>query len=127
MSLLNGCRIARANCIGQPQIRCLMLAIILLVGAGAKASLARGADDIDQLSEQTKMPAALRYQHGYSDFTDPLGRFLDLLAAGAFEDAKLLKPEACSTWLATRDASPFTGKVQIWDTQVDLDRLCRSQ
>jgi hypothetical protein len=88
---------------------------------------ARAADEIDKLAAHTAMPTALRYQHAYSDFTDPLGRFLDCLAAGAFDEAKRLQPDACSSWRATRQTSAFTGKVLIWDTEIDLNTLCEAR
>lgn|SRR6185437_13407160 len=85
----------------------------------------RAADAIDELSQRSTMPPDLRQPHGHSDFTDPLGRFLDFLAAGAFADAKRLKPEACAAWSAKRQtSSALTGKVLIWDTEIDLDKLC---
>jgi hypothetical protein len=89
---------------------------------------ARAADAIDELSQRSGMPPALRQPHGYSDFTDPLGRFLDLLAAGAFDEARRLKPQACAAWSEKRQtSSALTGKVQIWDTEIDLDKLCASR
>ena len=69
----------------------------------------------------------MRDRHGYSDFTDPLGRFLDLLAAGAFVEARAIQPNACAAWQVTRQDSAFTGKFWIWDTEIDLDVLCRRQ
>ena len=55
--------------------------------------------------ERATLPPALRYQHDYSDFTDQLGRFMDLLSAGAVNDARAVEPDACRTWLTTRDRS----------------------
>lgn len=87
--------------------------------------LVNAQDTIDQL--RSTIPPDLINPHGYSDFTDPLGRFLDLLAAGAFEDAKAIQPEACATWAATRKTSAFSGKVTIWNTQTDLDTICTNK
>jgi hypothetical protein len=80
---------------------------------------------IDQLRHQ--VPPDVIHPHGYSDFTDPLGRFLDLLAAGAFEDARSIQPEACATWAATRTTSAFSGKFTIWNIQTDLDTICATR
>jgi hypothetical protein len=81
-------------------------------------------DAVDHLLRLGRVPAGRVVDHGYSDFTDPLGRFLDLLAAGAFAEARSLQPAACAAWLATRQSSAFSGKVWVWDTEIDLDRLC---
>ena len=102
----------------------LMAATVAVVAIGTMLRAARAMDEIDDLAQRSNMPSALRQQHGYSDFTDPLGRFLDLLAAGAFVDAKALKPQACAEWLANRQTSGLTGRVQIWDTEIDLNTLC---
>ena len=102
----------------------LMAAAVAVVVFGAILPPARAVDEIDDLAQRSNMPSALRQRHGYSDFTDPLGRFLDLLAAGAFAEAKTLKPQACAAWLVNRQTSGLTGKVQIWDTEIDLNTLC---
>lgn len=83
---------------------------------------ARADDQIDRLHAQ--FPADLINRHGYSDYTDPVGRFLDLLAAGAFEEAKAIEPDACAAWVTTRQTSAFSGKVWITNTLVSLDTLC---
>jgi hypothetical protein len=81
-------------------------------------------DEIDLMLQRGQIPADMINRHGYSDFTDPLGRFLDLLAAGAFVEARSIQPDACATWLATRQNSPLTGKFWVWNTEIDLDTLC---
>jgi hypothetical protein len=86
--------------------------------------LAHADDQIDLMLKHSTIPADLINKHGYSDFTDPLGRFLDLLAAGAFAEARAIQPEACAAWLATRQHSAFTGKFWVWNTEIDLDTLC---
>jgi hypothetical protein len=106
-----------------PTLR-FVVATVVLVTLGTILGSARAADEIDELAQRSHIPPALRQPHGYSDFTDPLGRFLDFLAAGAFADAKSLKPQACAEWLANRQTSALTGKVQIWDTEIDLNKLC---
>jgi hypothetical protein len=83
---------------------------------------ARAEDRIDQLRSQ--YPSDMMNRHGYSDFTDPLGRFLDLLAAGAFDEARAIQPDACAAWAATRQTSPFSGKFWIANTLISLDTLC---
>ena len=112
------------NTIGCLPARRLMVAAVVLVTLGTMPPSARAIDEIDDLAQRSNIPPALRQPHGYSDFTDPLGRFLDFLAAGAFADAKSLRPEACAEWLANRQTSALTGKVQIWDTEIDLNKLC---
>jgi hypothetical protein len=84
--------------------------------------IANATDPIDQF--RRAMPPDMVNQHGYSDFTDPLGRFLDLLAAGAFEDAKSIQAQACAAWAATRKTSAFSGKFTIWNQPADLDAIC---
>jgi hypothetical protein len=90
----------------------------------SEPSPANAQDQIDLMLRRDQVPPDMRNQHGYSDFTDPLGRFLDLLAAGAFVEARSIQSDACSTWLATRQNSPFTGKFWVWNTEIDLDTLC---
>lgn len=81
-------------------------------------------DQIDLMLQRGRVPAEMRQRHGYSDFTDPLGRFIDLLAVGAFDDARTIQPDACATWQATRQNSAFTGRFSVWNTEIDLDTLC---
>jgi hypothetical protein len=87
---------------------------------------AEADDDIDLMMRQGRIPANVTGRHGYSDFTDPLGRFLDLLAAGALVEARSIQREACAEWVATRQNSAFAGKFWVWDTEISLDRLCAS-
>jgi hypothetical protein len=94
---------------------------IWLLGA---QMLAHAEDQIDLMLKHSTIPADMINKHGYSDFTDPLGRFLDLLAAGAFAEARSIQPEACAAWLATRQHSSLTGKFWVWNTEIDLDTLC---
>lgn len=99
---------------------------ILFAAALALAGLpaAQADDAIDQISRRSHIPPELMNEHGYSDFTDPLNRFLDLLAAGAFAEARSIQPKACAAWLATRTMTPLTGRVWIGDSEVNLDTLC---
>ncbi len=84
----------------------------------------RAEDEIDLLLRHGQVPADMTRRHGYSDFTEPLGRFLDLLAAGAFVEARSIQPDACAAWLATRQTSAMTGRFWIWNTEINLDTLC---
>jgi hypothetical protein len=84
---------------------------------------AQAEDKIDNILHGA-LPRDMIQPHGYSDFTDPLGRFLDLLAAGAFDEARSIQPAACAAWAATRKTSAFSGKFTIWNTQTDLDTIC---
>jgi hypothetical protein len=93
-------------------------ATCLLLGA------AKAEDRIDRLLQHDLLPPDMINAHGYSDFTDPLGRFLDLLAAGAFEEARTIQPDACAAWAATRQQSAFSGKFWVWKTEISLDTLC---
>jgi hypothetical protein len=101
---------------------------IALVGAtgllAGRPSTGSAEDDIDRMLRRGHIPMEKTNRHGYSDFTDPLGRFLDLLAAGAFAEARAIQPDACAAWIATRQDSAFTGKVSVWDTEINLDTLC---
>jgi len=81
-------------------------------------------DQIDRLLHGGRVPKEMIRDRAHSDFTDPLGKFLDFLAAGAFTQARALQPDACSAWRATRQQSAWTGKVVVWGTEIDLDTLC---
>ena len=87
-------------------------------------STAAAADDLDVLIQRSGMPPQQQYRHGYSDHTDPVGRFMDLLAAGAIADARALRPDACRVWTETRHNSAWTGKFWVWNVQADMDTLC---
>lgn len=97
-------------------------AVALLLSGPSSAAMAQ--DEIDLMLRHGRVPADRTVSHGYSDFTDPLGRFMDLLAAGAFAEAKSLQPQACADWREARRTSPLTGKFWVWNTQIDLDTLC---
>jgi len=107
-------------------MRCRTLGAVtaawLLTGPAAQA-----ADELDRILERATIPPSSRNQHGYSDFTDPLGRFIDLLSAGAVDDARAIKADACRTWLTTRDQSAWSGKFWVWNVEVNLDLLCSAR
>ena len=98
------------------------LAGLLLCGHAAPAGAAE--DQIDRLLASGRVPRDMIRDHAYSDFTDPLGKYLDFLAAGAFAQARGLQPEACEAWRATREDSAWTGKFIVWQTEINLDTLC---
>lgn len=99
-------------------------AIVLALALIGPVGPARAEDQIDALLRSGRVPTAQMHERGYSDFTEPLGRFMDLLAAGAFAEARALLPAACVQWLATRGSSAFSGKFWAFDTELDLDTLC---
>jgi hypothetical protein len=100
------------------------IAATCLLLCAAKAADTKADDKIDRLLQHGQLPADMIHSHGYSDFTDPLGRFLDLLAAGAFDEARTIQPEACAAWATTRQNSAFSGKFWVWNTEISLDTLC---
>ena len=59
----------------------------------------------------------------YSVFTDPVGRFMDMLAAGSFAEAKQWKSAACAAWLANGPTSFMTGRFLVWNTELSMDAL----
>jgi len=48
---------------------------------------------------------------------------MDLLSAGAVDDARAVEPDACRTWLTTRDRSAWSGKFRMWNVEASLDLL----
>jgi hypothetical protein len=85
---------------------------------------AKAEDQIDLMVQRGQIPVELAQRHGYSDFTNPVGRFMDLLAAGAVSDARAIQADACTTWLATRQTSALSGKFWAWGVEINLDALC---
>jgi hypothetical protein len=85
---------------------------------------AKPQDQIDLMLRRGQIPAELAQRHGYSDFTNPLGRFMDLMAAGAVSDARAIQADACARWLATRQTSAFSGRFWAWNVEINLDTLC---
>lgn len=94
--------------------------VLQCVAAGPAAA----QDAVERLMQRGVGPADAAHRHAYSDFSDPLGRFMDMLAAGAFGEARAIQPAACAAWLATRHSSPLTGRFRVWDAEIDLDTLC---
>jgi hypothetical protein len=105
-------------------IRRTMLIAVAACLLWGKPIPVKGQDQIDLMVQRGQIPAEFTHRHGYSDFTDPLGRFMDLLAAGAVADARAIQADACATWLATRQTSPLAGKFWAWNVEIDLDTLC---
>ncbi|MBS0640431.1 MAG: hypothetical protein JSS43_11200 [Proteobacteria bacterium] len=91
------------------------------------AAPAMGEDEIDSILRRAQLPVNPKLTMGYSDHTDPLGRFLDMLAFGAAADAKALKPAACKRWLETRQDSVWSGKFWVRNVEVNLNTLCGGQ
>jgi hypothetical protein len=98
-------------------------AAYLLLGEPLPAK-AKAEDQIDLMLQRGQIPVELTPRHGYSDFTNPLGKFMDLLAAGAVSDARAIQADACATWLATRQTSALSGKFWAWNVEINLDTLC---
>jgi hypothetical protein len=98
----------------------------LVVALGFAWREAAGAtDEIDRLTRTGQLPADIRPRHAYSDFTDnPVGRFMDMLAAGGLTEAKELQPAACSAWAGMRDRSSLTGTFWVGSTRIDMDTVC---
>ena len=100
-------------------------AVVLALALCVQSSPGQAEEDqIDRLLRSGRLPADMIREHGHSDFTEPVGRFLDLLAAGAVAKARALQPAACAAWRSGRRESPLTGKVGVWNTEIDLDTLC---
>jgi hypothetical protein len=81
-------------------------------------------DEIDQLRQHGQLPADISPRHAYSDFTDPVGRFMDLLAAGGLTEAKDLQPDACKAWATMRERSAISGKFWVGSTEIDMNTVC---
>jgi hypothetical protein len=101
-----------------PRIAVFRLLITLAIAAPATAQ----ADELDRLQDARPDTSG----HGmHSDFYDqPIGRFMDLLAAGAIAEARPLRPQVCAAWAADRDHSALTGTFSVSGVSLSLDRLC---
>jgi hypothetical protein len=111
---------ARGWCVGMSDhhIRTTALAVTLcLLGVGA----AGAQDPLDQLSPNGGGPVT---RPGYSDFTTPLGRFMDLLAADDIAGARAIRPAACADWSARRQESGWSGRFSVRGVMFDLDAVC---
>lgn len=102
-----------------------MHAAALLIVALLATRSAAAEDAIDRLQRGNILPPDMLHAHAHSDATEPIGRLLDMLAAGAFAEARAILPEACDRWRTTRQASPLTGRFVVWTTEVDLNALCQ--
>lgn len=108
----------------QHHLRSAVLAASVSVSLCAGAPLARAQSAIDALIQQGEGPADISPGHAYSDYSDPLGRFMDSLAAGAYADAKSLQPDACKSWSASRQTTAVSGKFWVRGTLIDIEALC---
>lgn len=101
-----------------PRIAVFRLLMALAIIAPATAQ----TDELDRL------PGARPDTSGrgmHSDFYDqPIGRFMDLLAAGAIAEARPLRPQVCAAWMADRDRSALTGNFSVGGVLLSLDELC---
>jgi hypothetical protein len=94
----------------------------LLAALAIAASATAQADELDRL-RGTQPDTSGQGMH--SDFYDqPIGRFMDLLAAGAITEARPLQPQVCAAWKADRSQSAWTGDFSIGGVPLSLDRLC---
>jgi len=81
-------------------------------------------DEIEKLRQHGQLPADISPRHAYSDYTDPVGRFMDLLAAGGLTEAQALQPDACKAWATMRERSAITGKFWVGSTEIDMNTVC---
>ena len=99
-----------------------------VAGLRLLAALTIAAPTTAQADELDRLPGARPDTSGqgmHSDFYDqPIGRFMDLLAAGAIAEARPLRPQVCAAWTADRDRSAWTGNFSIGGVPLSLDRLC---
>jgi hypothetical protein len=94
----------------------------LLAALAIAAPATAQAGELDRL-QGTRPDMSGRGMH--SDFYDePIGRFMDLLAAGAIAEARPLQPQVCAAWKADRSQSAWTGNFSIDGAPLSLDRLC---
>jgi hypothetical protein len=107
-----------------PSVRPTIILAVTACLLWAEPFPAAAQDQIDLMLQRGQIPVALAHRHGYSDFTNPLGRFMDLVAAGAITDARAIQADACKTWLATRSTSALSGKFWAWGEEINLDALC---
>lgn len=98
--------------------------VVLVFLCSGQRSSGQGEDPVDRLLREGRVPREMILERGHSDFTEPLGRFMDFLAAGAFAEARAVWPAACAAWRATRQDSPLTGRFWVWNTEFDLNVLC---
>jgi hypothetical protein len=103
----------------------LAVSFLALTVVGSEGAHAASPNPIESLLQHPPPQAGDPYHHAHSDFTDPLGRFMDSLAAGAFADARALQPQACATWRYARQTTAVSGRFRVWDTEIDLDQLCQ--
>ncbi len=96
--------------------------LVALALAALPLATAAQEDELDRL-RGARPDTSGRGMH--SDFYDqPIGRFMDLLAAGAITEASPLRPKVCAAWTADRDRSALTGDFSVGGVPLSLDRLC---
>lgn len=97
--------------------------LALLLGCAAWIPAAQAQDELARLAAPDSGERA-----GYSDFApdEPVGRFMDLLTAGAIQRARSLLPQACAAWTRGRGGSAWSGRVWINGVELSLDQLCHT-
>lgn len=104
-----------------PRIGAFALLVALVIAA-PPLPIAAQEDELDRLRPALPDTSG-RGMH--SDFwDDPVGRFMDLLAAGATAEAKALQAQACSAWSKGRSASPLSGRFSVQGVELSLNRIC---
>ena len=94
-------------------------------GAHSQPPDATAAEELARLDRADLRLPDTSFQGMHSDFyNDPLGRFMDLLSAGATTEAKRLQSQACAAWANGRSASPLSGRFSVQGVELNLDRLC---
>ena len=98
--------------------------LALLLGFAGWVSTAQAQDELARLSRNAQQDTSYRGMH--SDFSDdePIGRFMDLLAAGAITEARSLQPQVCASWTRGRTTSPLSGRFSVNGVELSLNRLC---
>ncbi len=101
------------------------LALVTLLTGALPAVCVAADGELDRLAAHGIPSHDNSYQGMHSDFyTDPVGRFMDLLAAGAVKEARALEPEVCTAWKSRRTNSAMTGTFSVQGVELSLDRLC---
>lgn len=102
----------------------LLVALVIANICAGSLAVAAETDELDRL--RAVMPSPDTSGQGmHSDFWDePIGRFMDLLGAGAITEARALQPQACAAWRTGRNTSPLSGRLSVQGAELSLDRIC---
>ena len=98
--------------------------LVLMLGFAGWVSAAQAEDELARLARNAQQDTSYLGMH--SDFRDddPVGRFMDMLAAGAIVEARGLEPRACAAWTRGWSTSPLSGLFSINGVELSLNRLC---